>query len=181
MLTEKEATKISKFLSLVLRHQPETINIELDKNGWVAVDELIHKSNKKGVVFDRELLFFLVETNAKKRFALNESKDKIRASQGHSIAIELGYENQEPPEILFHGTGQQSVESILKTGLEKRARQHVHLSKDVETAIKVGQRHGKPVVLKVLAAQMFQANYSFYLAENGVWLTDFVPANYLEL
>lgn len=112
---------------------------------------------------------------------MNETKDKIRASQGHSIAIELGYENQEPPEILFHGTGQQSVESILKTGLEKRARQHVHLSKDVETAIKVGQRHGKPVVLKVLAGQMYQANYSFYLAENGVWLTDFVPANYLEL
>lgn len=181
MLTEKEATKISKFLSLVLRHQPETIDIELDNNGWVAVDELIHKSNEKGVVFDRELLFFLVETNAKKRFALNETKDKIRACQGHSIAIELGYENQEPPEILFHGTGQQSIESILKTGLEKRARQHVHLSKDVETAIKVGQRHGKPVVLKVLATQMYQANYSFYLAENGVWLTDFVPANYLEL
>ena len=90
MLAEKEAKKISKFLSLVLRHQPETIDIELDKNGWVSVDELILKSNKKGVVFDRELLFFLVETNAKKRFALNETKDKIRASQGHSIAIELG-------------------------------------------------------------------------------------------
>lgn len=176
----KNEINISKFLSLVLRHQPETIGIQLDQNGWTDVTELIEKSNNYGVKFDRETLNHIVDTNSKKRFAFNETLDKIRASQGHSIEIELGYTNQKPPEILYHGTGEKSVQSIIDTGLEKRSRQHVHLSTDIETAIKVGQRHGKPFVFKVLAEQMYNDNFQFYISDNGVWLTDNVPTKYLK-
>lgn len=180
MIDEKQLVHISKFLSLVLRHQPETIGLELDQNGWADINELLEKSNNKGVKFDRETLNHVVETNAKKRFAFNDSLDKIRASQGHSIAVELGYTNQKPPEILFHGTGEKSVQSILEKGLKKRDRQHVHLSADVETAIKVGQRHGKPFVFTILAAQMYHDKFEFFISDNGVWLTDHVPVKYLK-
>ncbi len=180
MISEKQITQISKFLSLVLRHQPETINIQLDQNGWTDVDELIEKANNYGVRFDRELLNHIVETNSKKRFAFNETLDKLRASQGHSVEIELGYINKQPPEILFHGTSEKSIQSILETGLEKQSRQHVHLSSDIETAIKVGQRHGKPYVFKVLAEQMYKDNFEFFISENDVWLTDYVPIKYLK-
>lgn len=180
MVNEKQITHISKFLSLVLRHQPETIGIQLDQNGWTDVSELIEKANKYGVKFDSELLQHIVQTNSKKRFAFNETLDKIRASQGHSIEIELGYISQKPPEILYHGTSEKSVQSILDTGLEKRNRQHVHLSGDIETAIKVGQRHGKPFVFIVLAGQMYNDNLQFFISDNGVWLTDNVPTKYLK-
>ena len=180
MINNKQLTHISKFLSLVLRHQPETIGIQLDQNGWTDVKDLIEKANYNGLKFDRETLNYIVATNEKKRFAFNETLDKIRASQGHSIEIELGYNNQKPPEILYHGTGEKSVQSIVDTGLEKRSRQHVHLSRDIETAIKVGQRHGKPFVFKVLAGQMYNDNFQFFISENGVWLTDNVPTKYLK-
>jgi putative RNA 2'-phosphotransferase len=176
----KNEINISKFLSLVLRHQPGTIGIQLDQNGWTDVNELIEKANNYGLQFDRETLNYIVETNSKKRFAFNDTFDKIRASQGHSVDIELGYANQKPPEILFHGTGEKSVQQILDTGLEKRSRQHVHLSSDIETALKVGQRHGKPFVFKVLAEQMYNNNFQFFISENGVWLTDNVPTKYLK-
>lgn len=180
MTSDKQLTHISKFLSLVLRHQPEKIGIQLDQNGWTDIDELIEKANENGIQFDRETLNHIVATNTKKRFAFNETLDKIRASQGHSIEIELGYTNQKPPEILYHGTGEKSVQSIVDTGLEKRSRQHVHLSSDIETAIKVGQRHGKPYVFKVLAEQMYNDNFQFFISDNGVWLTDNVPTKYLK-
>lgn len=180
MISEKQTTHISKFLSLVLRHQPETIDIQLDQNGWTDVNELIEKANKYGIKLDRETLNHIVETNSKKRFAFSDTLDKIRASQGHSIEIELGYTNQKPPEILYHGTGEKSVQSILDTGVEKRNRQHVHLSGDIETALKVGQRHGKPFVFKVFADQMYNDNYQFFISDNGVWLTDNVPTKYLK-
>jgi putative RNA 2'-phosphotransferase len=180
MISEKQLNNISKFLSLVLRHQPETIGIQLDQNGWTDIAELIEKSNSYGIKFDRETLNHIVETNSKKRFAINDTLDKIRASQGHSIEIDLGYTNQKPPEILYHGTGEKSVQSILDTGLEKRNRQHVHLSSDLETALKVGQRHGKPFIFKVLAEQMYNDNFQFYISDNGVWLTDNVPTIYLK-
>jgi putative RNA 2'-phosphotransferase len=175
----KNEVTLSKFLSLVLRHQPETIGIQLDQNGWTAIDELLEKANNYGIRIDRETLNHIVATNSKKRFAFNETLDKIRASQGHSVDIELGYTNQKPPEILYHGTGEKSVQSILATGLQKRSRQHVHLSSNVETAINVGQRHGKPVVLKVLAEEMYVDNFQFFISDNGVWLTDNVPTKYL--
>ena len=181
MISEKQQIHISKFLSLVLRHKPETIGIQLDQNGWVDVYELIDKSNKYGIQFDRDTLNHIVATNSKKRFTFNDKFDKIRASQGHSVEIELGYKNQRPPEILFHGTSQKSVQSILDKGLEKRNRQHVHLSSDTETAIKVGQRHGKPVVFEILAEKMYNDKIEFYISDNGVWLTDNVPTKYLKI
>ena len=180
MTSDKQLTHISKFLSLVLRHQPETIGIQLDKNGWTDVKELIEKANDNGINLDRDTLNHIVATNSKKRFAFNETHDKIRASQGHSIDIELGYESQKPPEILYHGTSEKSVQSIIDKGLEKQSRQHVHLSSDIETAIKVGQRHGKPFVFKVLAEQMYTDNFQFFISDNGVWLTENVPAKYLK-
>lgn len=180
MSNQKNLVNISKFLSLVLRHQPETIGIELDENGWVDVDELIVKANSYGIKFDREVLDNLVATNSKKRFAFNETLQKIRASQGHSVEIELGYASQKPPEILYHGTAEKSVQSILETGLEKKSRQHVHLSIDIETAVKVGQRHGKPVIFEVLAQQMSSDGFQFFVSDNGVWLTDNVPNRYLQ-
>ncbi|WP_114937137.1 RNA 2'-phosphotransferase [Mucilaginibacter endophyticus] len=180
MISEKETTSLSKFLSLVLRHQPETIGINLDEQGWVAVDELLQKAQAHGKNITPEVLNHIVETNAKKRFAFDDTGKKIRASQGHSVDVELGYEPQIPPDVLYHGTGSQSVEAILQTGLEKRSRQHVHLSNDLETAIKVGQRHGKCVVLTVAAGEMHRQGHKFYLSENKVWLTDFVPASFIE-
>lgn len=179
MINDKQLTQISKFLSLILRHQPETIGIQLDPNGWADVRELLEKANNHGIKFDREILNHIVETNSKKRFAFNDTLDKIRASQGHSIEVALGYTNQQPPAVLFHGTSEKSVPSILATGLEKRSRQHVHLSSDLETALKVGQRHEKPFVFKVLAEQMYHDKFEFYLSDNGVWLTDNVPTKYL--
>lgn len=171
--------QISKFLSLVLRHRPEMIGIQLDKNGWTDIRDLIEKANHYGISFDRETLHQIVAINSKKRFAFNESMEKIRASQGHSIDIELGYEKRKPPAILFHGTCDRFVDSILKTGLEKRGRQHVHLSSDLDTSITVGQRHGKPFVFKVFAEQMYNDDFEFFISENGVWLTDNVPTKYL--
>jgi len=179
MISERQITHISKFLSLVLRHQPETIGIQIDQNGWVDIDDLIDKANNYGIKFDRSTLNHIVETNSKKRFVYNDTFDKIRANQGHSIEVDLGYTNQQPPEILFHGTSEKSVVSILATGLDKRSRQHTHLSADFETAKKVGQRHGKPFVFKVLARQMYDDNFAFYISNNGVWLTDNVPIEYL--
>lgn len=180
MIGEKQQTHISKFLSLVLRHKPETIGIQLNQNGWVDISELIEKSNKYGVQFDRETLNHIVATNSKKRFAFHDTLDMIRASQGHSIAIELAYTNQKPPEILFHGTSKKSVQSILEKGIERQNRQHVHLSSDIETAIMVGQRHGKPIVFEVLAGQMYKDGFQFFISDNGVWLTDNVPTKYLK-
>ncbi|MCU0429242.1 MAG: RNA 2'-phosphotransferase [Cytophagaceae bacterium] len=180
-MNEKQATQISRFLSLVLRHKPETIGVQLDEHGWISVEVLLERINAYGKKLTREQLDILVATNPKKRFAYNETLDKIRASQGHSVEVDLGYEAQEPPEFLFHGTEENSINSILKTGLEKRSRHHVHLSKDVETAIKVGQRHGVPIVLEVSAGLMYRAGMQFFQSENGVWLTEFVPPDYLKL
>jgi RNA:NAD 2''-phosphotransferase len=180
MISDKQITHLSKFLSLVLRHQPEAIGIQLDQGGWADVAELIEKANNHGMKFDREILDHIVATNSKKRFAFNDTLDKIRASQGHSVEIELGYINQKPPQILFHGTSEKFVQSILETGLNKRHRQHVHLSSDFDTAIKVGQRHGKPFVFKVLAEQMYNDKFQFFISDNGVWLTDNVPTKYLK-
>ena len=180
MISEKENIKTSKFLSLVLRHQPELIGLELDESGWTNVNDLIIKTNEYGIKLDFEILQYIVDTNSKKRFSLSFDFNKIRANQGHSVEVDLGYVVQVPPEILYHGTAIQHVESILQLGIEKRDRHHVHLSYDVETAIKVGQRHGKVFIFEVHAGQMHKDNFQFYKSENGVWLTDNVPAKYLK-
>lgn len=179
-MTEQHKKKISKFLSYVLRHHPELINLNLDENGWANVDELITRSKRdphEGISFEE--LDEIVETNDKKRFIFNEDKTRIRANQGHSIDINLALIPQKPPEFLYHGTAQINIDSILEKGIEKRNRQHVHLSADKETATKVGMRHGKPVILTINTEKMFDDGIKFYLSENNVWLTDFVDAKYI--
>ena len=166
----------SKFLSLILRHQPEKIGLELDSNGWADINELIEKSKK--VKLTQELIDKVVAKDNKQRFIIND--DKIRANQGHSINIDLALEAVEPPDILYHGTATRFLESIMKEGLTKQSRQHVHLSKDIETATMVGKRHGKVVILKVDAKKMFEEGHEFYLSENGVWLTDSVGVEFLK-
>jgi len=178
-MNEQQKKKASKFLSYVLRHHPELINLNLDENGWTNVDELISKSTNDSQGFTFEELDEIVQTNEKKRFAFNEDKTRIRASQGHSIEINLALIPQQPPEFLYHGTAQNNIESILEKGIEKRSRQHVHLSQDKETATKVGMRHGKPTILTIKTGEMFKDGIEFYLSENEVWLTDFVDAKYI--
>lgn len=179
MLNEEETKHISKFLSLVLRHKPEAIGITLDENGWTPVDTLIEKLMLKGQRIDIDILKYIVDTNAKKRFAFNDTFDKIRASQGHSVTIQLGYEPQVPPEMLYHGTAEQYINSILSTGLNKGNRHQVHLSADGATAVNVGKRHGKPIVLEILSGQMHKDGYNFFISENDVWLTNDVPVKYI--
>lgn len=179
-MNEKDAKGISKFLSFVLRHSPETIGLKLDENGWADVDDLISKSSKDGNGLNQEILEFVVENNDKKRFAFNKDKTKIRASQGHSISVELNLVETEPSEYLYHGTVEKFLENIKKEGLQKMERQHVHLSKDKETAIKVGSRRGVPKILTITSGEMFKDGFNFYLSENNVWLTDEVPAKYIE-
>lgn len=178
-MNEIENKKISKFLSLILRHQPETIHLKLDENGWADVRELIEKSARNRMRFTLGELDEVVETNNKKRFAFNEDKTKIRANQGHSIDVDLALISQQPPEFLYHGTAEANMASILEKGIEKRNRQHVHLSSDKETATKVGMRHGKPVILIIRTGEMFKDKIQFYLSDNGVWLTDFVDVKYI--
>ena len=180
-MNEKEIKRISKFLSLVLRHQPEHINLELDKNGWAIIEELIKKSKSKNITFSTTDLEEIVTTNDKQRFAFNEEKTKIRANQGHSVkTIDLELKPQQPPAFLYHGTVSKFMHAIRQHGLQKRSRQHVHLSKDVETATKVGSRRGQPIILSIRALDMFNNGFKFYCSENGVWLTDHVPAEFID-
>ena len=178
-MNEIEIKKISKFLSLILRHQPESVGLKLDENGWADVEELRTKSAKKRMHFTLEELDEVVETNNKKRFAFNDDKTKIRASQGHSIDIDLALETLQPPEFLYHGTAETNISSILEKGIEKRNRQHVHLSADKETATKVGMRHGKPIILTIRTGKMHEDGLFFYQSANGVWLTEFVDSKYI--
>lgn len=175
-MMKKDLIYKSKFLSLVLRHKPEQIGLVLDSNGWANVDEILQKME-----IDFSVLQEIVDTNDKKRFSFNEDESKIRANQGHSIQVDVQLEEKEPPEVLYHGTASRFLESIKDQGLTKQKRQYVHLSKDEDTAIKVGQRHGKPAILIVSSKLMFDNGYKFYLSINGVWLTDHVPIKYCNL
>ncbi|OYQ67772.1 RNA 2'-phosphotransferase [Pseudanabaena sp. SR411] len=176
----KNLVKLSKFVSLVLRHQPEAIGLKLDENGWAEVDRFIELAKQNGKNISISVLEEIVETNNKKRFAFNEDKSKIRANQGHSIEVNLDLPPQQPPDQLFHGTATKFIESIRHQGLIAGNRQHVHMSSDETTAIAVGQRHGKPVVLKIKALAMHQDGFVFFCSENSVWLTGFVLPQYLE-
>lgn len=171
-------TDTSKFLSLILRHKPETIGIKLDEHGWADVSELISGISKTRP-FDMKMLEEIVRTDSKQRYSFNEDKTLIRANQGHSIPVDVELEKKTPPEFLYHGTGEKFVSSIDKEGLLSKSRLYVHLSKDTETAVKVGSRHGKPVVYRVEAGKMADDGYEFFLSVNGVWLTKAVPAEYL--
>lgn len=172
--------RTSKFLSLVLRHRPEQIGITLDAAGWVAVDELLAAARRTGFPLDRATLERVVAENDKRRFALSPDGQRIRASQGHSVGVDLGLEAQAPPDVLFHGTAARFLESIRSEGLKAGSRTHVHLSADEATARVVGRRHGSPVVLRVKAGAMHRDGHEFYRSDNGVWLARAVPAKYLE-
>ncbi len=176
----KNLVKLSKFVSLVLRHQPEVIGLKLDEKGWADVDRFIELAKQNGKDISRSVLEEIVETNNKQRFSFNSEKSKIRANQGHSIDIELGLTPKQPPEQLFHGTATKFIESIRQQGLVAGNRQHVHMSSDEITATNVGQRHGKPVVLKIDTAAMYHDGFLFFCSENLVWLTESVPPQYLE-
>jgi putative RNA 2'-phosphotransferase len=171
--------RTSKFISKVLRHAPESVGLTLDDAGWVDVDELLGAARRAGVALDRPTLEQVVAENDKKRFAFSDDGRRIRASQGHSVAVELGLEPQTPPEVLYHGTADRNVDSIRGQGLIPGHRTHVHLSADEATAVNVGRRHGRPVVLRVAAGVLHRAGHAFYRSDNGVWLTDHVPPGYL--
>lgn len=173
--------KISKFLSYVLRHNPAAIGLRLNAGGWAEVDELLQCAAVHGKPFNRQQLEYVVATNDKRRFSFSEDGSFIRANQGHSIAVDLDLEAVTPPEKLYHGTAVRFLEAILQEGLQPRNRHHVHLSSDVETAVKVGQRHGKPAVLEIDAQKMHAAGHKFYCSVNGVWLTDEVPPAYFSV
>jgi putative RNA 2'-phosphotransferase len=181
MKSEEELLRLSKFLSTVLRHRPERIGIVLDAQGWTPVEELLLRARAAGVALDRETLDEVISWNNKQRFALDASGTKIRASQGHSVPVSLGYAPQKPPDVLYHGTSRSAVEPILRSGIEKRRRHQVHLSLDQATAAEVGRRHGPPVVLAIDAARMHADGHLFYCSANGVWLTDAVPAAYVRV
>jgi putative RNA 2'-phosphotransferase len=181
MPTDIELTRLSKMLSLVLRHEPGAIGLVLDASGWADTGELIEKMTGHGYSLTGELLQQVVATSDKKRFSFNEDGTRIRAAQGHSIDVDLQLQAVAPPSYLYHGTGRRAIASILAGGLQKRKRHHVHLSADLATAVKVGRRHGAPKVFVVKAGEMHSDGYSFYLSENGVWLVDEVPPRYLVL
>lgn len=171
--------RISKFLSLILRHKPEALPINLDEQGWGDLDEIIEKMQRKGMEVDQSIIESVVANNDKQRFRLDLSNRRIRANQGHSIDIDLALEPSAPPKELFHGTATRFIDSIMEKGLIRGNRQHVHLSLDIGTATKVGSRHGKPTILKVDAGAMHQQGFVFYVSENGVWLTEHVPVEFL--
>ncbi|MEO0475910.1 MAG: RNA 2'-phosphotransferase [Planctomycetota bacterium] len=178
-MTPDEIKRISKSISKTLRHKPERIGITLDSNGWASVRQLLEAYGDAGMVITRETLDHVVQRNDKQRFEFNEDRTRIRARQGHSINVDLGYEPAEPPDVLYHGTAARNIDAITEKGLLKMNRHHVHLSTNKETMLAVGQRHGKPVILEVDAKQMREDGFTFYVTANDVWLVDHVPPKYL--
>lgn len=174
--------KTGVFISLILRHKPDVIGISLDEHGWANVQELISGINKiQGHSIDMPMLEEIVRTDNKQRYSFNEDRSKIRANQGHSINVDVELKETVPPEKLYHGTGEKYVDSINREGLKPKSRLYVHLSKDVEIAVTVGSRHGKAVVYTVASGEMYRQGYTFYLSENGVWLTKNVPIDFMKI
>ena len=178
-MNKNDIIRISKYISLILRHHPEAAGITLDAHGWADVDELISGVSRK-YPLDRELLERIVAEDSKGRYSFSEDRKRIRANQGHSISVDVELEEKLPPETLYHGTGEKYTASIEREGLKPQGRLYVHLSPNEDTARKVGQRHGKPVVFTVKAGEMSRAGYKFFLSVNGVWLTGRVPPEFLE-
>jgi putative RNA 2'-phosphotransferase len=172
-------TKASKFMSLVLRHDPAAAGIALDANGWAIIDELLSGMMTKGYPITRDLLDEIVAEDSKGRYAISDDGLRIRANQGHSIEVDVGLQELPPPDVLFHGTGRKSIDPIRRDGLKPMSRQHVHLSVEEATALAVGQRHGKPVIFRIDAKRMADAGIKFYRSANRVWLVDAVPPEYL--
>ena len=180
MSRNTELTTISKFMSLVLRHQPGLVGLELDAAGWADVDDLLARAATAGRAITRDQLNEVVATSDKRRFALSDDGTRIRANQGHSIDVDLGLEPIEPPPFLFHGTASPFVESIMATGLERRSRHHVHLTENIAIGEAVGRRYGKPVILRVAAGAMAAQGHAFFRSANDVWLVESVPSSFIE-
>jgi len=177
-MTPNKYKETSKFISLILRHKPEAIGITLDEHGWANVDELIEGVSRTHPL-DMAALELIVAEDEKQRYSFNEDKTLIRANQGHSIPVDVELDEKEPPEVLYHGTGEKYVSSIDRQGLIPKSRLYIHLSRDEETAVKVGSRHGKPVIYKVKSGEMYRDGYKFFCSVNDVWLTKEVPVKYL--
>jgi RNA:NAD 2''-phosphotransferase len=177
-MSKNSLTNTSKFISLILRHKPETIGIQLDEHGWADVKELIDGVSKTDKL-DMDILEEIVRTDDKQRYSFNEDKTKIRANQGHSIPVDVELEKTEPPAILFHGTAEKFEAAIDEEGLIPKSRLYVHLSSDIQTAHKVGIRHGKPVIYKIASGEMYKDGFEFFKSVNGVWLAKSVPVKYM--
>jgi putative RNA 2'-phosphotransferase len=179
-MTDKQTIQTSKFLSLILRHEPERVGLQLGDGGWVRVDDLLDAVHRHGTTLTREQLDDIVATSDKKRFAFSDDGQSIRASQGHSVEVDLQYPPQQPPEILYHGTATRFLDAIRQHGLQKMQRHDVHLSAETTVTLQVGNRHGKPVLLKIRAGEMHRAGSVFRRSANGVWLVDQVPPQFIE-
>jgi len=171
----------SKFLSFILRHNPQEIGLELDENGWAVIEELIERSALHGKVLSKELIEKIVITNDKQRFSICERGLKIRANQGHSISVNLDLKNSVPPVALYHGTSEKNLGLIMSQGLQKMQRHHVHLTESKVTAISVGERYGKPVLLSIDTKRMYEDKVKFFKSDNNVWLVDHIPPEYIEI
>jgi putative RNA 2'-phosphotransferase len=179
-MTDKDTIRISKVLSLILRHEPERVGLKLGEAGWVNVEELLLGMKKHGLALSLDQLKHIVATSDKKRYAFSEDGLSIRANQGHSVEVDLQYPPQTPPEILYHGTATRFLEGIRKDGLQKMERHDVHLSAETRVTVQVGGRHGKPALLTIHAGKMHRAGFSFRCSTNGVWLVDHVPSQFIE-
>jgi len=180
-MDERERTRLSKFLSFALRHEPGAIGVELDDAGWVSVDLLLESARGHGTEITRAMLEDIVATSSKHRFVLSDDGQRIRAAQGHSVDVDLQYAIAVPPDILFHGTIESRMPAIRAQGLLRMSRHHVHLSLDAATARAVAARRGKPVVLEILAGRMHRDGFAFHVSTNGVWLTEHVPPAYIQI
>lgn len=174
-MTNKEQNNLSRYIALILRHRPDVIGITLDEHGWANVSDLL-----SGIEITMEMLEKIVEEDSKQRYSFNQDKTLIRANQGHSVKVDVELKECIPPNILYHGTGVKYCSSINKQGLISKSRLYVHLSKDIETATNVGNRHGEPFIYEVRAKDMYNDGYKFFLSQNGVWLTKEVPVRYLK-
>ena len=182
VMNKKQLTDISKFLSFVLRHAPESIGLQLDREGWASIDSVLAGAITQPFALNREILHIVVSENDKKRFEISADDQWIRAVQGHtSSSVRREYVEKQPPEFLYHGTVERFLDSILEQGLHRGTRHHVHLSASIETAISVGKRRGKPIVLKIHSSRMYRQGFKFFLTENGVWLTAAVPVDFIEI
>ncbi len=175
-----DKTKLSKFIALILRHEPSAAGITLDEHGWADVSQLINGMNNNNHPIDMKTLEEIVHEDNKQRYSFNQDKTKIRANQGHSINVDVELKKATPPETLYHGTAERFAGLIWSSGLKPQSRLYVHLSKDVESAVKVGTRHGKPYIFTVNTGEMARRGYEFFLSENGVWLTKSVPVEFLQ-
>ena len=180
-MNAKRLVKASKYLSRHLRHDPGRLGLTLEPGGWVRIEALLRACRSQSFALTIEDLRQVVERNDKQRFSFDETGTRIRANQGHSVEVDLELEPAKPPAVLFHGTGLQHLDAIMRAGLRRAGRHHVHLSTDTATATRVGARHGRPVVLEVAAARMREDGFTFYVSANGVWLTLAVPTAYLSL